>query len=919
MRNLQKILLTTGCFLAALTVYPQKYGASCAAAGGLTGDVNEDGIVSIEDAQMTLLEYVNSMAGMKSGLTAEQSRLADVNSDGTVSIEDAQYILLYYVMNSVTGSEMTWEQILHPVTETTAAATTQTTTATAKTTTATAKTITAKTATATSKTATTKTATTKTTTTKTTTAKTTTAKTTTAKTTTATTTQTTAEKTTETTAATTTAQTTTITTETTEAEYLDAEVKINYPRPTGDPVLRQGSESGEVGWLQSALNRIMNAGISVDCNFGRQTDTAVRRFQSRCDLTADGQAGAMTLSKMLDILCGRMELPIKGMNILPDGAELYGWPTVCCSGPDNTAVLEVAADEQDICYTFDLKDGSLLRTIDIGSNNTLIGVFDDGTVVCANEFDKLAFYEPDSSVPKTIELDREEEYCIFKADPADECVYWLEDDKLICSMDKNGKYSELEASDIVYQIFDVIPEQNIFIAHYYSENARNGEKDAVFSLDTGEWMFDIVDCYEYGVTKDKFFEYTTYNGDMNRVVLRVYDLAQKCYEKKYEYAAPDRAFTAIGGINSNRILLTEYDMISTSDLLAVKELDLDNGNLSDLDLDLNDMHCTMARSAGNSDCGCCLLAMYCFENNTEITTARSFDSSAFKYAETLQANTEPLPVPKTYEVGEDYLAVREEADKIEKEFGIEILVGDEVFNAELKGSYPFVSNETILSPEEAIEDLNALREHLSVYPDDFFEHFKSPNDKFGLRISLVNHFETLEGTTFTAGGLAFRKGRWYDIAVDESCVEDTSTVHHEMWHTVENLLAEKKEFDSSNWEQLNPEYFFYVYDTELYMSGAIDGSNTLHNIMYETPVRYNDAYFAYQYSMINDKEDRATLIESLFSNWYTWYWYDGTERLSQFSQYPHLQAKLDYLASCSEKEFGYVYWEEMLNQMKAPA
>ena len=78
----------------------------------LLGDVNLDGTVSVEDAQLTLTAYVNIMADMDSGLSDIQKRAADVNADGEISVDDAQNILLYYVKNTLTGTPVTWEELL---------------------------------------------------------------------------------------------------------------------------------------------------------------------------------------------------------------------------------------------------------------------------------------------------------------------------------------------------------------------------------------------------------------------------------------------------------------------------------------------------------------------------------------------------------------------------------------------------------------------------------------------------------------------------------------------------------------------------------------------------------------------------------------------------------------------------------------
>ena len=83
----------------------------------LTGDINDDGAVSVEDAQLTLIEYVSTMAG-KAGSFSEKQKLAgDINGDNAVSVEDAQMILLYYVKNTLSGTSVTWDELRSPKTQ----------------------------------------------------------------------------------------------------------------------------------------------------------------------------------------------------------------------------------------------------------------------------------------------------------------------------------------------------------------------------------------------------------------------------------------------------------------------------------------------------------------------------------------------------------------------------------------------------------------------------------------------------------------------------------------------------------------------------------------------------------------------------------------------------------------------------------
>ena len=77
----------------------------------VTGDLNSDGKVGAEDAQMALQAYVNTLAGKPSGLTDAQKAAADITKDGKVDAVDAQIILQYYV-NGLAGKVIPWETLV---------------------------------------------------------------------------------------------------------------------------------------------------------------------------------------------------------------------------------------------------------------------------------------------------------------------------------------------------------------------------------------------------------------------------------------------------------------------------------------------------------------------------------------------------------------------------------------------------------------------------------------------------------------------------------------------------------------------------------------------------------------------------------------------------------------------------------------
>ena len=76
------------------------------------GDISGDGVISVEDAQLTLKAYTEGVAGLESKLNPAQKKASDINGDGNVTVEDAQLILKYYTGKYVAGKDITWDDIL---------------------------------------------------------------------------------------------------------------------------------------------------------------------------------------------------------------------------------------------------------------------------------------------------------------------------------------------------------------------------------------------------------------------------------------------------------------------------------------------------------------------------------------------------------------------------------------------------------------------------------------------------------------------------------------------------------------------------------------------------------------------------------------------------------------------------------------
>ncbi|WP_157852643.1 peptidoglycan-binding domain-containing protein [Streptomyces iakyrus] len=62
------------------------------------------------------------------------------------------------------------------------------------------------------------------------------------------------------------------------------------------PNLRLGSSGAVVQQAQCYLNQAIDAGLDVDGDFGRQTQSATRAFQQCAGIVVDGRIGAQTWS-----------------------------------------------------------------------------------------------------------------------------------------------------------------------------------------------------------------------------------------------------------------------------------------------------------------------------------------------------------------------------------------------------------------------------------------------------------------------------------------------------------------------------------------------------------------------------------------------------------------------------------------------
>ena len=220
------------------------------------------------------------------------------------------------------------------------------------------------------------------------------------------------------------------------------------------------------------------------------------------------------------------------------------------------------------------------------------------------------------------------------------------------------------------------------------------------------------------------------------------------------------------------------------------------------------------------------------------------------------------------------------AKEIEDEYGIIILIQEECDEVGIDSPFSFAHDidlnsstlDKAMGYDHLPDYLSYLQQTLSIYPKDMFEPFR----KYGgnLRILLVNAIRE-DGIQYYPSGVTLSGDGWYNIYIGLVRF-DVTTFQHELWHAFEHRIKDEFPDAFNNWSIFNPEGFQYLnedYDND--NKPEVDSSLLLPS---------ESAWFARNYSVTNEQEDRATLYETLF--------YEGNDRMALWIHYPHILSKI---------------------------
>lgn len=224
--------------------------------------------------------------------------------------------------------------------------------------------------------------------------------------------------------------------------------------------------------------------------------------------------------------------------------------------------------------------------------------------------------------------------------------------------------------------------------------------------------------------------------------------------------------------------------------------------------------------------------------------------------------------------------ILETAERIKDELGVRVLAGE---NARVPiGGYSF---EPLEDEGRVLEGLETLSAVLALCPEGFFRAVTG-NEADRLTIELTGKLTAESGSVVASpAAVTCSAGDSVVIAVDASFAVYPSVIVHELCHAIDKRLDSLSASDGSHWNgadwaRLNPEGFSYHY-------AYIDENGRPYSEYGDPAYTAEDRgeiWFVNRYSTTFPTEDRAVMMEALFSN--------GSHMSCMRS--PHIIRKLEY-------------------------
>lgn len=243
-------------------------------------------------------------------------------------------------------------------------------------------------------------------------------------------------------------------------------------------------------------------------------------------------------------------------------------------------------------------------------------------------------------------------------------------------------------------------------------------------------------------------------------------------------------------------------------------------------------------------------------------------------------------------VAENLQQTRQYADTLEAKYSVRILLSSQCAPAAALCDRAITLTDTMSADEELYginAALDALSRTLSLYPDGFFAQFKNGMGEGGIRFLLTERIDSDYGVV----GCAYESREWQNIALDVRMADGLDTIIcHELWHATENhiLSRDYSAFSPDAWAALNPEGFAYCED-------PTQSDSMLEWTLYSSSP--DNVYFVDGYSCVNEREDRARIME---------YFMVHEDEAGLLIESPAIRQKLKFMCDAVRNNFDTTGW-----------
>ena len=659
-----------------------------------------------------------------------------------------------------------------------------------------------------------------------------------------------------------------------------------------------GSVSSAAGTAPAAVTSVKETGAaSSAADSEKETETA----SSAADPGKETEAPADELPAM--------EQAYKVLDCL----DVEGTPSEIASCGNNAVIKCLSADENDRIvlryYVVDAVNDRLLRTIDnCEPFEMLLGIDAEGTVTASDmseDTQKLIYYKPDGS--RTV---RETEDIIDRMEcDASGQLYTL--DKGVIGINSDGSRQVIFDSEEAEGVEFYDAARSRAVADYCNESFTVRKRLVLVDTSTGRVIADLgTAAVTAAESAGDYIAVTgTSDQDSSEQICSVFEKETGSLTGTYSLKDRNTDYSFCAG--SSYGIAAERP--EGSDSLVFDLLRVSDGATGSISADIPDAERAVSTGITAADRFLSAVVINDPGDGKFRTRLVMTDPGQVNFDGSLVRTDPPVyPEEKECKCGEKYKKLRAEADRIEEKYGVRILVGDEVLAIEdVSDLYGVVSDESSSASKFAYESsesaLQTIDSVFAGYPEGFFEKFRR-NGKGGLCIALCDSFTNkLTEDGFYPGGETMSFGAWEIIAIASAEVDSQTgnIIHHEMFHAVEDIVSRKiGGIRDAEWDALNPGDFSYTGDLDEYSDG-----NTPSDHIYGSD---EDPFFCSEYSKVTPQEDRATLIEGLFTDACSASEDDMTYIEDVQEKYPHLKAKYEYLGKWTSQLFGYIYWEKML-------